>query len=184
VQDRRVTLVVRAETPADFAAVDDVVQQCFARGATGVAEEVLLVRGIRALPEFDPELSLVAELDGRIIGHLLFSLMAIVSAEGRAPALALAPLAVLPGFEGTHAGTRLMRRGLEVCRERGHRIVIVLGHPKYYRRFGFRPARAMGIEPPEPWADEAFMALALEHDALSGVSGVARYALPFGLPGA
>jgi putative acetyltransferase len=184
VQDLRVTLVVRAETPADFAAVDDVVQRCFALVGTAVAEEVLLVRGIRALPEFDPELSLVADLDGRIIGHLLFSPMAIVSAEGRAPALALAPLAVLPGFEGTHAGTRLMRRGLEVCRERGHRVVIVLGHPKYYRRFGFRPARAMGVEPPEPWTDEAFMARDLVPGALRGIRGVARYAAPFGLPGA
>jgi putative acetyltransferase len=174
-------LTVRAEQPGDHAAVDAVVAACFARPGQDPPEEVPLVQGIRALPDFDPALSLVADLDGAIIGHLLFSNMTVED-EGRSvPALALAPLAVLKGYESSHAGTALMRAGLEACRERGHRAVIVLGHPKYYRRFGFRPARQLGIEPPEPWNDAAFQALALVPGGLDGVRGVARYAPPFGI---
>jgi predicted N-acetyltransferase YhbS len=107
--------------------------------------------------------------------------MTVECAAAGVPAVALAPLAVLPGYEETRAGTALMRAGLEACRAAGHRIVIVLGHPKYYRRFGFRPARGIGIEPPDPaWSDDAFMALELEPGALAGVRGTARYSPPFG----
>ena len=173
------SLNIRAESPDDFAAVDEVVAICFAGEAPGTPVEVALVRGIRALPAFDPRLSLVADLDGKVVGHLLFSPMTIESQQGDVPALALAPLAVLPGHESSRAGTRLMRAGLDACREAGHRIVIVLGHAKYYRHFGFRPARAMGIEPPGPWPDQAFMALALVPGALDGVRGKARYSAPF-----
>ena len=82
---------------------------------------------------------------------------------------------VLPGFESTRAGTRLMRHGLAEARRLGFRSVIVLGHPKYYRRFGFRPARAFGIEAPFPVADAPWMALELQPRALAGVTGTVRY---------
>jgi putative acetyltransferase len=178
-----VPLVIRAEEPGDAAAVNAIVAACFAREDRAEPEEVALVEGIRRLPDFDRRLSLVADLDGKVIGHLLFSPMRVETAAGGVPALALAPLAVLPGYEGERAGTALMRAGLAAVRDAGHRIVIVLGHPKYYRRFGFRPARALGIEPPEPWSDAAFQALELVPGALAGVQGVARYAEPFGLRG-
>jgi putative acetyltransferase len=90
-------------------------------------------------------------------------------------ALALAPLAVLPGYETLHAGTRLMREGIRRCTERGHRIVIVLGHAKYYRRFGFRPANDFGIHAPWQVAPANFQVLALAPGALEGVTGTVRY---------
>ena len=176
-----VRLLVRPETPGDFAAIDAVLATCFATATDAVPVEVALVRALRGVPGFDPSLALVAELDGTVAGHLLFSPMTIEGSAGSTPALALAPLAVLPGYEGLRAGTRLMRAGLDACREARHRIVIVLGHAKYYRRFGFRPARPLGIEPPADWPDESFMALALVPGALDGVRGTARYAAPFGL---
>ena len=73
-----------------------------------------------------------------------------------------------------------MRHGLETCTALGHRRVIVLGHPAYYRRFGFRPARnGFGIEPPGPWPDETFQALALIPGSLDDVAGRACYSQPF-----
>ncbi len=174
------SLQIRPETPADIAAVDLLVGRCFASQDNAPAAEVALVQQIRALPNFDPALSLVADRGGTVIGHLLFSPMVIDSPDGAVPALALAPLAVLPGYESSHAGTRLMREGLAACRGAGHRIVIVLGHPKYYRRFGFRPARSFGIHPPgESWPHAAFQALELVPGAISGISGRACYAPPF-----
>jgi putative acetyltransferase len=171
---------VREETRGDYGAVDAVARACFLGPGNDPPAEVALVRAIRQLPDFDSRLSLVAEHEGQVMGHLLFSPMSIEAEGGSVPALALAPLAVLPGFEATRAGTLLMREGLRRCREAGHRVVIVLGHPRYYRRFGFRPARALGILPPDPaWNDTAFMALALEAGALDGVHGTARYSPPF-----
>ncbi len=122
-----------------------------------------------------PALSLVARLDGQVIGHLLFSRAAIETAEGDVEVLALAPVGVLPGYESTFAGTRLMRAGLAEARRLGFRAVIVLGHPKYYRRFGFRPAGAIGIRAPFPVPAAAWMALELAPGGLRGVAGTVRY---------
>lgn len=91
------------------------------------------------------------------------------------PALALAPMAVRPEFQRRGIGSALVRAGLDSARSLGHRVVIVLGHPRYYPRFGFRPARPLGIDPPFPCRDEVFMALELVPGALVGVRGTVRY---------
>jgi putative acetyltransferase len=122
--------------------------------------------------------SLVADLDGEIVGHVLFSDLPIVTADGTVPALSLAPLAVLPRHQRQGVGSALLRRGLEVCREQGHRIVLVLGHPEFYPRFGFSADLARPLESPfgggEPW-----MALELVPGALGNVSGRVEYPPPF-----
>lgn len=168
-------LEVRSETTADIDRIRDVVRACFASPGQDGSPEANLVDAIRTAPAFDPELSLVAELDGQVIGHLLFSPCSIEAPRCSTPALALAPLAVLPGHETARTGTLLMREGLRRCAERGHRIVIVLGHAKYYRRFGFRPANDLGIHPPWQVAPANFQVLALEPGALDGVTGIVRY---------
>jgi len=172
-------LTIRSETPRDAEAIRAVVSACFAAPGNTEAAEARLVEAIRMAPGFDPELSLVAELDGRAIGHLLFSPCSIEAPAQTTPALALAPLAVLPGFEPTRAGTRLMREGLRRCAILGHHIVIVLGHAKYYRRFGFRPANDANIHPPWQVPPANFQVLALQPEALEGVSGVVRYPAAF-----
>lgn len=180
-------LVVRLETPADINAVRDVNRLAFGREAEG-----RLVDELRAAGE---TISLVADLDGRVVGHLLFSPVKIedrkAAGQGEAgqagagqkeagleaaiPALALAPLAVRPEFQNRGIGSALVYAGLEQCRRLGHRLVIVLGHPDYYPRFGFIPARAQGIEPPFNAPDEAWMTLELQPGALAGVWGTVRY---------
>jgi putative acetyltransferase len=170
------SLTIRSESPADVTPIRAVLLEAFSdHGTRDGSPEARLVDAIRAAPGFDPRLSLLAEAGSRVIGHLLFSPCSIASHHGSTPALALAPLAVIPGYEALHAGTRLMREGLRRCAERGHGIVIVLGHAKYYRRFGFRPANDHGIHPPWQVAPANFQVLALHPGALDGVSGVVRY---------
>ncbi len=168
-------VTVRAETESDHAAIARVVGAAFSPREG----EVRLVDAIRRAPGFDPRLSLVAEVDGEVVGHLLFSPCVIETAGGEVAALALAPVSVVPGYEHLRVGTLLIRQGLAEAAHLGHGIVIVLGHPKYYRRFGFRPARPLGIVAPWPVPGAVFQVLELRPGALAGVAGTVRYPPPF-----
>jgi|HubBroStandDraft_5_1064220.scaffolds.fasta_scaffold421309_2 putative acetyltransferase len=123
--------------------------------------------------------SLVAERESAIIGHVLFSRMWIDTTPGLVPAVALAPVAVVPEHQRSGIGQRLIERGLDLLRARGERIVLVLGHPGYYPRFGFSAEKAALLEAPFP--REAFMAMELVDGALVGVQGRVVYPPPFGV---
>jgi putative acetyltransferase len=123
--------------------------------------------------------SVVAELEKRIVGHILFSRMSIETDGGSIPAAALAPMAVLPELQRQGIGGRLIRHGLDLLRRRGEHIVIVLGHPDYYPRFGFSSGKARSLESPFP--PDAFMAMELSPGALDGIRGKVRYPAAFGL---
>lgn len=167
---------IEPERADDAAAISRVVGIAFSDGGRRSGEgEVSLIGLLRASDAWIPELALVARLNDEVNGHLLFSRAVVESPRGNVPVLALAPLAVLPGFESTFAGTRLMRHGLAEGRRLGHGAVVVLGHPKYYRRFGFRLALPMGIRYPGPVPEEAWMVLELIPGALTGVTGDVRY---------
>jgi putative acetyltransferase len=159
---------IRAEGEADRDAIRRVNARAFGR-----ANEAQLVDALRASTSFVPELSLVAVDDARVLGHILFSRIHIRTPERSVPALALAPVAVLPECQNHGVGSALIRRGLEECRRFGHRIVVVVGHPNYYPRFGFSPARAKGLDAPFP--DRAFMVRELVPGALDGVCGRVEY---------
>ena len=98
---------------------------------------------------------------------------------GVLPALALAPMAVLPEWQRQGIGSMLVRAGLDLCREAGHEIVIVLGHPEFYPRFGFSADLARPLTSPYSSAGDAWMALELVPGALRRVAGEVRYPLPF-----
>jgi putative acetyltransferase len=169
------TLVIRAERPADIAAVRAVNVVAFSYTGEHREQEADLVDALRASPAFVPGLSLVATVDGEVVGHVLFSRIVIETTNGDVPALALAPLAVLRGQERLRIGARLVRAGLAEARLLGHSVVIVLGHPEYYRRLGFRPAAPLGIRAPWPGTGDAFMVLELTPGVLDGVRGTVRY---------
>jgi putative acetyltransferase len=125
-------------------------------------------------------ISLVAELDAGLFGHILFSRMWIRSQTGAlVSAVALAPVAVLPEHQRRGIGGRLIRYGLELLRGRGENIAIVVGHPDYYPRFGFSTEKAQSLESPFP--KEAFMAIELSTGALDGVRGSVLYPTAFGI---
>lgn len=111
--------------------------------AFGRPDEADLVDGLRS--EGAVLLSLVAEVERQIVGHVLFSRMSIETSGGPVPAAALAPVAVLPDHQRRGIGEQLIRHGLDLLRARGERIVIVLGHPGYYPRFGFSSQKARSL---------------------------------------
>jgi len=145
--------------------------------AFGGREEANLVDALRA--DGHALISLVAEVDAGIVGHIMFSRMWIQTPTGLASAVALAPVAVLPEHQRRGIGGRLIRHGLELLRDHGEKIVVVLGHPDYYPRFGFSTEKARSLESPFP--AEAFMAIELSPGALDGVRGTVVYPAAFGI---
>jgi putative acetyltransferase len=117
-------------------------------------------------------ISLVAETDGRLVGHILFSAVDIDGS--RRQGLGLAPVAILPDWQREGIGSALIETGLARARALGYDLVVVLGEPDYYRRFGFATASGMGLRN-QYGADAAFMALALKPGGLAGVTGLVRY---------
>jgi len=145
--------------------------------AFGRPNEADLVDNLRV--EGGVLLSLIAEIEKRLIGHILFSRMFIETGGVSIPAAALAPMAVLPEYQRRGVGGRLIEFGLDLLRARGERIVIVLGHSDYYPRFGFSCEKARFLDSPFP--SDVFMAMELSAGALDGVRGKVRYPAPFGL---
>ncbi|MFA5331664.1 MAG: N-acetyltransferase [Methanoregula sp.] len=170
---------IRSEIPEDIPSIIDVNTEAF-----GQDGEARLVRALRNDGDYIPGLSLVAVHEGKIIGHILFAPVAIESEEGCVPAVALAPLSVLSEYQCRGVGSGLIEEGLQACRRLGHRIVIVVGHPGYYPRFGFTPAPVLGINAPFPCQNEVFMACPLVPGALDGIHGTVRYPPAFDAEGA
>ena len=160
---------IRQETPADYPVVYTLIKDAFASAEHCDGNEQDLAAALRQSTSFVPELSLVAEADGRIVGHI-----------GTSTQLALVPLSVLPAFQGQGVGSALVRRGHQIARDLGYSYSVVLGSETYYPRFGYRPAGAFGIASPFAAPPENFMAVRLRDDA-PAVHGVVRYDPAFGI---
>ena len=162
------TLLIRPEQSADALAIADINDRAF-----GGSDESKLVDAIRRSGH--PVISLVAEIAGVSVGHILFSPVTIDVPDPPVAALGLAPMAVLPEHQRQGIGSQLVDAGLIECRQRGCEVVIVLGHTEFYPRFGFRPARLLGLQSEYSDAGDAFMAIELKEGVLAGRTGLARY---------
>jgi putative acetyltransferase len=167
------TRTIRPEATTDHEAIRHVHQFAFCQD-----HEARIVNALR--DEGYARVSLVAEVNGVVVGHILFSDLPILTDNDTIWALSLAPMAVLPEYQKQGIGSALVRKGLEVCRDQGHRIVIVLGHPSFYPRFGFSAKLAEPLSSPFGGRD-SWMALELVPGALEGIHGWVRYPPPFGL---
>ena len=173
-------IFVRAETEADVPAVRQLNELAFGR-----PQEAALVDALRAAAH--PHVSLVAVEDGEVVGHIFFSPVSIepdepvsTNAAAAGMALGLAPMAVLPDQQNRGIGSQLVREGLRACRSLGCEVVVVLGHPGYYPRFGFVTASRKGLRCEYDVPDEVFMATELSPGALAGVRGLVKYHPAFG----
>jgi putative acetyltransferase len=189
------TLTIRPERLEDIPAIHAVNTLAFGRTA-----EAELVERIRGSSGFVPELSLVAERAGKIVGHALFSRVPILTstasndvpkkvskdeaanAQGKMDVveiLALAPLAVRPGFQRKGVGSELIRAGVERGNALGYRAVGLIGNPMYYSRFGFVPGSTFNLKCSYGVPDPVFMVLPLRPDGLAGIEGTFTYPVWF-----
>jgi predicted N-acetyltransferase YhbS len=174
-------LTIRKELPSDYPAVFDLIKEAFQTMPFADGDEQVLVEKIRNNPAFIPELSLVAEMNGLLAGHILFTPLEIVHEDKTYQSLALAPVSVLPDYQNKGIGSRLIAEGHRIAVNLGYTSCFVLGHPGYYPRFGYIPTIRWGIPAPHDAPPEAFMAVELVSDALKGVTGIVKFLPEFGV---
>lgn len=163
---------IRDESPADIPAVRRVNEAAFASSPN----EARLVDLLRARGK--ARISLVAASGDHVVGHVLFSPVTLEPARAGFDGVGLAPVAVLPEHQRQGIGSKLIREGIEKCRQAGYEAVVVLGDPGYYARFGFTRASDYGLRN-EYAVVEEFMVLELNAGALPGMKGVVKYAPEF-----
>jgi putative acetyltransferase len=159
-----VLVEIRDEVPEDAAAIRDVNNRAFGQDQEGNIIDALRSNGAVLL-------SLVATSRGQVVGHVMYSPASVGDLAGAA----LGPMAVLPEYQRRAIGSKLIEAGNQKLKDRGCPFVIVLGHANYYPRFGFRPARAYGIQCEWEVPDDVFMLLILDSDKTAGINGLARY---------
>ncbi len=169
-------MLVRQEKPEDYEEIYAVVKSAFESAEHSDGNEQDLVNALRTGAAYVPELSLVAEVDGKIVGHIMFTKAHV----GEHTVLALAPLSVLPGYQRRGIGTVLVTQGHKIAKKLGYGYSVVLGSEKYYPRLGYVTAQTYGILPPFEVPKENFMAYKLNEDA-HGIKGVLQYSKEFGL---
>ena len=159
---------IREEQPGDITAIRDVNRRAFGQDHEGYIVEALRANGAALL-------SLVATLDGRVVGHIMYSPLLVGDVMGAA----LGPMAVLPEHQHQGIGSSLVKAGSQRLTHEGCPFVVVVGHSAFYPRFGFRPARTYRITCEWDVPDDVFMALVLDEAKMPGVVGVAKYRAEF-----
>lgn len=167
---------IRKEEPRDYEDVYSVVKAAFDGIEHADGNEHDLVNELRKSDAFIPELSLVAEADGRIVGHIMFTKANVNGVT----VIALAPLSVLPEHQRQGVGTALVTEGHRIAAQLGYPYSIVLGSEKFYPRIGYQPAKQFGMRAPFDVPDENFMARKLKDDVPS-LCGTLKYAKEFGV---
>lgn len=169
-------MVIRQEIQSDYDGVYNAVKCAFETAQHSDGTEQDLVEALRKGKSFIPELSLVAEADGEIAGHILFTKGSV----GRDTVLILAPLSVSPAFQNQGIGRALVNEGHRIAGEMGFDYALVLGNEEYYPRFGYVPAETFGIEVPKGIPSQNFMAVKLSGNP-PPIKGAVTYPKEFGM---
>jgi predicted N-acetyltransferase YhbS len=173
--DVHIITEIRQEQPNDFASVYALTELAFRDMPFADHDEQNLVGRLRNSAAFIPELSLVAILDGEVVGHIMLTRNRIVSGDNVYESLTLGPVSVLPSLQRRGIGGLLIRAVHDKAREMGFTSVLLVGHEHYYPRFGYVPASGFGILSPIEVPDSVFMAVELVEGGLEGVSGTVEY---------
>ncbi|HDR8475999.1 TPA: N-acetyltransferase [Bacillus cereus] len=171
-------VTIRQEQKNDYRKTEEVVKEAFLLEEFSDKIEHELVKRIRECDAFVPELSIVA-VDEDIVGHIMLSKITIEQDGTSVESLALAPVSVARGHQKKGIGGKLITAALEKAKELGYGSVVVLGHPEYYPKFGFKKASEWNVKAPFEVPEEVFMAMELRENALQGVEGVVQYSSAF-----
>ncbi|MBA6157378.1 N-acetyltransferase [Tenacibaculum sp. S7007] len=172
-------LTIRKENPEDFKTVFNLIEKAFENEQMSDHKEQFLVERLRKSNAFVPELSIVAETENKIVGHILLTKLKIKNESNEFDSLALAPVSVLPEFQGKGIGGKLIVEAHKKAKELGHKSIILLGHENYYPRFGYEQADRYGIELPFEVPKENCMVIELIENGLKGVNGMVEYPKEF-----
>lgn len=168
----KLTVSIRQERPDDYEWVVELTERAFETMPFSDGKEGMLVHNLRKSDSFIPELSLVAEYKGTVVGHILFTPVIIDNGTQKFKSLILGPVSVLPELQKQGIGSQLIHTGHQKARELGHHSVILVGHPEYYPKFGYKSCSTWNIKSTLPLpSDDVFMAVELSAGALRGVTG-------------
>lgn len=170
-------VIIRQEEFKDYNQTFKVVESAFKEAEFTDGNEQFLVENLRKSDAFIPELSLVAEVDKKIVGHIMFTKINVKETI----LLALAPLSVIPEYQKQGIGGKLIKIGHDLAGNMGYKGIILVGHPGYYPRFGYIPADNFKIKLTFDAPREAFMALELKKGSLSGIEGEVIFPKEFGI---
>lgn len=169
-------MTIRQETAKDHNEVERLIQKAFQSAEHSDGNEHSLVAALRKGESFIPELSLIAESNGTIIGHIMFTKAKV----GNDIVLVLAPLSVHPNYQRQGVGASLIKAGHKIAAELGYPYSLVIGSDSYYPRFGYLPAKEFGIEVPKGIPSANFMGIQLQENT-KPISGAVTYAKEFGM---
>lgn len=172
-------LKIRQENLSDYRAVFQIIKSAFANMEMSDQTEHFLVERLRKSDAFIPELSLVAEQNGEIVGHIILTKITIKNKEQTFTSLALAPVSVKPTYQNKGIGGQLIQEAHRIAKALQYTSIILLGHPHYYPRFGYELCSKYGISMPFEAPDESCMVLELTKNGLQGVSGTVVYSKAF-----
>jgi len=169
-------LHLRLERPEDYNAVEELAREAFWDGSweaePRITEIPLLISQLRKCPSYVPELHYVAELDGKLVGQIIYTTSKVIDESGAEhEMLTFGPLSVLPEYQSQGVGKALMQHSFAEAKRLGYRAVLIFGHPDYYPRVGFRRAAEFGITTSDGKNFDPFMAYPLYDGALDGVTG-------------
>lgn len=166
-------MLIRRETPEEFPQIYDLVKVAFKTAKVSNGKEQDFVNQLRGSGNYIPELALVAEENGKLIGHIMLTKTYIVDGGNKFETLLLAPISVALEYRNRGVGSNLIKESFKSAKEMGYTSVLLVGDPAYYHRFGFKAAVNFCIKHTHNIPDENVMACELVPDALCGISGTA-----------
>ena len=170
---------IRKEEKSDYEQVFKLIEKAFENEEYSDRREQFLVERLRNSDSFVPDLSIVFEMNGLTVGYISLTKIKINHSNSSYDSLALAPVAVLPNYQGNGIGGHLIEFAYKKAKELGFESIILLGHPTYYPKFGYRKASDFDIQLPFDVPDENCMAIELVEDALKNVNGMVEYPKEF-----
>lgn len=164
-------ILIRGEREADWFESEYITKKAFWNLHVPGCNEHYLVHLLRTSPDYVPELTKVAEIDGKVVGLIMYAKSRVVDGETSHEVLTFGPLCIDPAFQKQGIGGRLLEATMAMARARGHRAIIIYGEPEYYPRFGFKTCDHYGITTHDDKNFDAFMAFELVPGALNGIKG-------------
>ncbi len=168
-------VILRPERKSDYQSVFKLIEEAFKTEQFSDGKEQFLVEKLRKSNAFIPELSIVADHNGEIAGHILVTRIKIKNEEETFESLALAPVSVKPKFQNKGIGGQLIEESHRVAKTLGFQSIVLLGHENYYPKFGYELCNKYGIKIPFEAPDENCMAIELLENGLNGISGIVQY---------